>query len=108
MQAISLKKVTIVVISLIIVSHFASANGNDLSNELQTVGTGISNITNSNSTKFNQLIKEFDLDKNDLLSRDEIKLIKRERLLKQFSTIDLNSDSSISKDEFNQFMTQAK
>ena len=108
MQAISLKKVTVVVISLFIVSHFASANGNDLSSELQTANTVKSNKTNSTSTKFNQLIKEFDLDRNDLLSRDEIKLVKQERLLKQFSTIDSNSDSSISKDEFNQFMTQVK
>jgi len=112
MEAISLKKVTAVVVISIMGSYLVNASENDVSTELETIKAEVSNLVKSSSGKnlkqFDQLIEKFDLDKNGLLSEKEVQLSKHEKFQNSFDVIDLNKDANISAVEFNQYITPVK
>jgi len=109
MEAISLKKVTAIVGICIIGSYLVSANAtaNDLKVENKLTKANIT-ISESALSQFSPLIEKFDLDKNGLLSKQEVKAAELENLLNNFDEIDLNTDSGISEEEFNQFIALVK
>ncbi|MEW6990148.1 hypothetical protein AADZ91_05595 [Colwelliaceae bacterium 6441] len=105
MQVISLKKVTAVVVSCIIGSYIANAN--DVMPEAKPANAQIIKVKTAMNS-FSPLIKEFDLDKDGLLSKAEVTASKHEKLLQHFAEIDLNADHAISDAEFKQFVAQVK
>ncbi|MDG1751491.1 MAG: hypothetical protein P8I03_07510 [Thalassotalea sp.] len=115
MEAISLKKVTAVVLTCVIGSYFASASADDAKLEVKTdvssdVKADVVKVISEAKTpsKFAMLVEKFDLDKDGLLSKAEIESSKSEKLLTVFSKIDLNTDSGISEAEFNQYIAKVK
>lgn len=107
MTTISLKKVTAVVVTCIIGSYIANASANDMTSEVKVNKVQVADATTS-LKQFAPLVKKFDLNKDGLLSKAEVKASKLEKLLSQFSEIDLNTDSGISEAEFNQFIARNK
>lgn len=111
MEAISLKKVTAVVLTCVIGSYFANANENDAKVDMKTEvkKTEVKVITEAKAlSKFEVLVEKFDLNKDGLLSKAEIQTSKSEKLLALFSKIDLNTESGISEAEFNQYLAKIK
>ncbi len=94
MKNISLIKVTLVVVATALASSLVSAK--------DVVAESISVIKPSAASiiQFEQL----DLDKNSLLSLVETE--KNTLIHDAFTTIDLNSDATISKDEFAKYITK--
>ncbi len=94
MKNISLIKVTFAVVATALASSLVSAK--------DVIPKSIPAITTPASTniKFEQL----DLDKNSLLSLVETE--KYKMIHDAFTTIDSNSDATISKDEFVKYMTK--
>ena len=111
MEAISLKKVTAVVLTCVVGSYFANAIADDAKVEVNTdVKPAVVKVISENKTpsKFAMLVEKFDLDKDGLLSKAEIETSKSEKLLALFAKIDSNTDSGISEAEFNQYIAQIK
>jgi len=96
MKNISLMKITLLVVVAAFTSNFVSANNID------TQPT--SKITNT--SKFTQLLNQFDQDKNGLLSQEEV--ITKTNLHRAFNDIDTNNDSNINETELNEFLASNK
>lgn len=94
MKNISLVKVTFIVVATALASSLVSAK-----DVVQTITPFIDTPT-STSTQFEQL----DLDNNSVLSLVEVQEYKI--IYDAFTTIDLNSDATISKDEFTKYITK--
>ena len=94
MKNISLVKVTFIVIATALASSLVSAK-----DVVQTITPFIDTSTSTN-TQFEQL----DLDNNSVLSLVETREYKT--IYDAFTTIDLNSDATISKDEFTKYITK--
>ncbi|MCO4800240.1 MAG: hypothetical protein KC484_13580 [Colwelliaceae bacterium] len=107
MTAISLKKVTAVVVTCVIGSYIASSSANDMNSEVKTKKVQAVDVTKG-LNQFAPLVKKFDLNKDGLLSKAEVKASKLEKLISHFSEIDSNTDSGISEAEFNQFIAETK
>ncbi len=93
MKNISLTKLSITVVVAALASNFVFAS-NELSNVVAKV--------ESSAPSFSQLIADYDLDKNNTLSIDE--LAKNVSLSKIFTKVDANSDQQISEQEFAQYL----
>jgi len=96
MNNISLKKLTLVVVIAAVTSNFAYANDADVlqKNKLTT------------ASKFTQLLKQFDQDKNGLLSAKEI--ASEAKLHHAFKSIDTNKDAQINETELTEFLAEVK
>jgi len=117
MEDISLKKVTAVVSICIMGSYLANASENDLTAKAETTKapittTAINKVELVDSTEslkqFGHLVEKYDIDKNGLLSKAEIKASQSDKLQNNFADIDVNTDASISEAEFVQYLTQVK
>lgn len=106
MEAISLKKVTAVVVVFTMGAFLANANANDAKNievksaeAVTTVAEVVSQVGN-----FDALIKQYDKDNNGLLSQAELEASGKKILINAFSHIDKNADLGVSEEEFNQYL----
>ena len=97
MKNISLKKLSITVVVASLASNFVFAN-NDMNKDLPKVAQPVSS--------FSQLLTDYDADKNNTLSSDE--LVKNDKLSKFFSQLDANGDKQLSEQEFNQYLAKMK
>jgi hypothetical protein len=97
MKNMSLKKVSITVVVASLASNFVFAN-NDISKVLTKV--------EKPSSSFSQLVANYDADKNNTLSADE--LANNDTLSKIFKKVDANGDKEISEQEFNQYLDSMK
>lgn len=96
MKNISLIKVTFAVV--------ATALASSLVNASDITPKSIPTITVPTATDTNIKFEQLDLDKNSLLSLVETKEYKM--IHDAFTTIDSNSDATISKDEFTKYITK--
>ena len=112
MTAISLKKVTIVVVTCIIGSYLANANSNEIIIKDETSKEIKNHVIEVKGEKnhdfFAPLIEKFDADNNGVLSEGEIKASEKAALISDFSKIDSNKDLVINQDEFEQYIAQIK
>lgn len=103
MKTLSLKAVTLMVVSASVISFLSHANDASLK-ELKT--TQFSNLD------FNKLAQDFDKNKDGLLSKSELEagkgLIADDKLTKAFGKIDLDGDATISEKELNAFISKTK
>ena len=97
MKNMSLKKISITVVVASLASNFVFAH-NDISKVLTKV--------EKPSSSFSQLVANYDVDKNNTLSADE--LAKNDTLSKIFKKVDANGDKQISEQEFNQYLDSMK
>lgn len=97
MSNISLKNLSIAVVVASLASNLAFAN-----NEIKTVIPKVEKPTSS----FSQLVANYDADKSNTLSADE--LSKNKTLTKVFAKVDANGDKQISEQEFNQYFDSVK
>ncbi len=87
----SLKKVTLVVVSSLIITFYVSANDpKNISIE-------------DNKVDFTQLLTQYDKDTDGLLSKPEVAASKHKILLDNFKNIDTNNDGGLSLAELNTF-----
>lgn len=107
MKKISLKKITAIVVTCTIGSYIANASENELTTEIKAVTEQVTAPDNT-LNKFRTLVKQFDLDKDGLLSKAEVNLSKLDQLITHFTDIDLNTDLDINEAEFNQYIAQVK
>lgn len=94
MSNISLKNLSIAVVVASLASNLAFAN-----NEIKTVIPKVEKPTSS----FSQLIANYDADKSNTLSADE--LSKNDTITSIFAKIDVNLDKQISEREFNDYFS---
>ena len=97
MNNISLKKLSITVVVASLASNLAFAN-NDVTKTTVKVA--------ESTTPFSQLVTDYDVDKNNSLSAKE--LAKNETLTKVFVQLDINGDTEINEEEFNQYLAKMK
>ena len=96
MKNISLMKITLLVVVAAFTSSFVSANDVDTQSTIKVAVT----------SKFTQLLNQFDQDKNGLLSKKEV--ITEIKLHHAFKDIDSNNDSNINEKELNEFLAEVK
>jgi hypothetical protein len=97
MNNLSLKKLSITVVVASLASNLVFADSGD--------SNSLANVTQSTSS-FAQLITDYDVDKNNTLSVQE--LVKNEKLTKIFAQLDTNADQEISEAEFKQYLAKLK
>jgi len=97
MNNLSLKNLSITVVVASLVSNLVFAN-NDISKALPKVEQSV--------PSFSQLITDYDADKNNTLSAEE--LAKNNKLTKAFGQLDANGDKEISEQEYNQYLANLK
>lgn len=85
----NLKKVSLVVVGSLVATFFATAN--EMPSEMDS------------KKDLSHLVNQFDTDKNGKLSKDEVTASKNSILIVNFSKIDANKDSSLSKEELKSF-----
>jgi hypothetical protein len=94
---ISLKKLFITVVVASLASNLAFAN-NGITKTTLKVAEPI--------TAFSQLVTDYDVDKSNSLSANE--LAKNEALTKVFVQLDINGDTESNEEEFNQYLAKMK
>lgn len=94
MSNISLKNLSIAVVVASLASNLAFAN-----NEIKTVIPKVEKPTSS----FSQLVANYDADKSNTLSADE--LSENDTITSIFAKIDVNLDKQISEREFNDYFS---
>ncbi|TWX68928.1 hypothetical protein [Colwellia sp. C1TZA3] len=97
MNNISLKKLSITVVVASIASNFAFAN-----NHVIKATPKVAEPTSS----FSQLVVDYDVDKSNSLNATE--LAENEILTKVFVQLDINGDTEINEEEFNQYLAKMK
>lgn len=113
METISLKKVTALV-ALFTVSAFLidAVEATEVAVKKTTVTTieapTITIDVAKQMNNFEQLIKQFDQDNNQLLSKKELANSNEKDLLTAFNLIDKNADAGLSSDEYQQFLAISK
>lgn len=107
MESISLKKVTGIVVACVIGAYAVSAKANEVEIEPKKVDKTIVKVTEKLS-QFTVLKNKFDLDKNGLLSKEELVAGQAEKILNHFSEIDLNTDLGISEQELTKYIANLK
>lgn len=103
MEAISLKKTTVIVMAFTAGGFLANAN----ETKIETPKAQVIEAK-SITVSFEQLLKNNDSDNNGLLSKKELSAVADQSLVKNFNAIDINADQAISAQEFSQFLTLAK
>ncbi|MBU2918200.1 EF-hand domain-containing protein [Psychrosphaera sp. F3M07] len=89
---LSLKKITLVVISSLVATFFVSAN------QATNIQTGM-----GSKTDLSHLLSQLDSDNDGKLSKEEVMASKNSTLISNFSKIDANNDGSLSKKELESF-----
>ncbi|MBA6341795.1 hypothetical protein H4J59_12445 [Colwellia sp. MB02u-10] len=97
MNNMSLKKLSITVVVASLASNLAFAN-----NDVTKTTLKVAEPTSS----FSQLVTDYDVDKSNSLSANE--LAKNETLTKVFVQLDINGDTEINEEEFNQYLAKMK
>jgi hypothetical protein len=97
MNNISFKKLSITVAVALLASNLAFAN-NDVTKTTLKVAEP--------TATFSQLVTDYDVDKSNSLTANE--LAKNETLTRFFVQLDINGDTEINEEEFNQYLAKMK